>query len=247
MTDLQGTEGEAPFAFENNRSLPFQVYLISDRHRMGGDPAAAVVSMARAGLRAFQWREKDLTPAENFEMLAAISAALQRSGHRAVSGGDQAGPDPPVGHGHRGTDFRLFVNDRADLALACGTDLHLTEASIPTGVARKILPPSRRLARSTHTIESAMSAAREGADFITFGPVYDTASKRSYGPPVGPEALRDVCRTCPIPVVALGGITEDRVRECRDAGAAAVAVIGAVWNDADPVAALRRLLLAGTR
>lgn len=203
-------------------SPPFELYVISDRRRMGGDPAGAVVDLVRAGLRAFQWREKDLTPRESYRLLLDLKERLA----------DEA------------RSCEIFVNDRADLSLALGVHLHLTEASIPTRVARAILPGGCRIGRSTHSPDGALEAKQEGADFALFGPVYDTPSKRPFGPPLGLEALRRVCTEAALPVFAVGGVTAERIPECLEAGAAGAAVIGAVWDAADPASALRRLLRA---
>lgn len=217
--------------------VPFRLYLVSDRTRMGPDPAAAVVALACAGLAAFQWREKDLLPSENLEWLCAIQEAVGKPRPWCSSGVARtfaAAPGDPR--------FHLFVNDRADLALVAGCHLHLAESSIPTDFARNLLPAGRLIGRSCHTLEGAIQAARAGADFITFGPVFDTPSKRGYGPPRGLAELHGVCATVPIPVFALGGVTVDRIAECIEAGAHGVAMIGTVWDDSDPVAALRRCL-----
>ncbi len=225
--------------------VPFRLYLISDRTRMGPDPVAAVATLARSGLSALQWREKDLSPADNLGWLRAIGRAVGGSSVRGApgsGGGDSGGvPDAggPTGDGPR---FHLFVNDRADLALAAHCDLHLAETSIPTALARALLPPERLIGRSTHAIEGALQAAREGADFVTFGPVYDTPSKRSFGPPQGIALLRTVCSSLSLPVFALGGVTLERIPECIEAGAHGVAMIGAVWDGPDPAAALLRCL-----
>jgi thiamine-phosphate pyrophosphorylase len=205
-------------------SLPFRLYVISDRARMGPDPAAAVLALARAGLPALQWREKDLSPAENWEMLGRLAGAL-------------ASDPAPAGRGPS-----LFVNDRTDLALALRWNLHLTEASLPTRVIRPLLPAGTLLGRSTHSVAGALRAQEEGADFVTFGPVFDTPSKRAYGPPAGIGALAEAVRSVRLPVFALGGVTGASLDACLGAGAYGIAVIGAVWGAADPVAAMAGLL-----
>lgn len=191
-------------------------YLISDRRRMGSDPVAAVLRLAAAGLPAFQWREKDLPARDSHRFLQKLVAELRDAGAAT----------------------QVIVNDRVDIALALGIGVHLPEEGLPTRVARALLGPDALIARSTHSLEAARSAQDDGADFVTFSPVYDTASKRIYGPPQGLEMLRLVARELgAFPVVALGGITVERVRECLEAGAAGVAGIGAVWEAGDPVKA----------
>lgn len=208
--------------------------VLSDRARMGPDPAGAVTSLAQAGLRAFQWREKDLTPAENHRHLEAIVRSLDEV--------DLLRADPCTDAEARGDRFHLFVNDRADLALALCLDLHLAESSAPTAAVRGILHPGQLVGRSVHDLERARAAEAGGADYVTFGPVFDTPSKRRYGPPVGLPRLREVCAELTIPVLAIGGIHRDRVPQCLEAGAAGVAVIGAVWDSPDPAGAVRDLL-----
>ena len=88
--------------------------------------------------------------------------------------------------------------------------------------------PRFLIGASVHSLPDALVAAEEGADFLVFGPVYDTPSKRPYGPPQGLEALRRVAGEIARPVLAIGGITPARVREVLAAGAAGVAVISAI-------------------
>jgi thiamine-phosphate pyrophosphorylase len=198
-----------------------RLLVISDRGRMGCDPLAAVSQLARAGLPAFQWREKDLAAGATYTFLQGLVSALRASGEPAA----------------------LLVNDRIDIALALGIGAHLPEGALPTRIARTLLPAGTLIGRSTHSRRSAEQARDEGADYVTFGPVFDTPSKRAYGPPQGVEALREVCEALPgFPVLAIGGVTPPRMRACREAGAHGVAVIGAIWNASDPTAACRRLL-----
>jgi thiamine-phosphate pyrophosphorylase len=84
------------------------------------------------------------------------------------------------------------------------------------------------IAVSTHSMQQAKDAEARGADFITFGPVYSTPSKAQYGPPVGVDALRAVCREIRIPVFGLGGISESLVETVLSAGAAGIALISAI-------------------
>ena len=95
---------------------------------------------------------------------------------------------------------------------------------------------------SVHTLEESIEAESAGADWLTFGPVYDTPSKRAYGPPQGLASLERVARAVRIPVVAIGGITPERVREVRAAGAHGVAAISAILAADDPAGAVRRFL-----
>jgi thiamine-phosphate pyrophosphorylase len=134
-------------------------------------------------------------------------------------------------------EARLIVNDRLDVALAGGADgVHLGQDDLPLEAARKVAPKGFIIGVSTHNIAQARVAA--GADYIGFGPCFATATKANPDPVVGLEQLALVCKLG-VPVVAIGGITLDQVRDVARAGAAAAAVIAAVNRADDVVAAAR--------
>jgi thiamine-phosphate pyrophosphorylase len=125
----------------------------------------------------------------------------------------------------RGSQTLVLVNDRADIAACAGVGVHLTTRSLSAGVVRKAFGSDLLIGVSTHTIAEAESAEHEGADFVVFGPVFETASKKDYGEPVGLEALSRAARSLRIPVLALGGINASNFVEALAAGAAGVAGI----------------------
>jgi thiamine-phosphate pyrophosphorylase len=127
----------------------------------------------------------------------------------------------------RGSATRVLVNDRADIARAAGCDgVHLTTNSLPAREVRRAFGEDLLIGASTHALEEARAARDGGADFAVFGPVFDTPSKRAYGPPVGLEALGNAARELkPFPVVALGGVSLGNAGEVLRAGAAGVAGI----------------------
>lgn len=131
----------------------------------------------------------------------------------------------------RGTSTRLLVNDRFDVARAAGAaGVHLTESSLPARVVRDTCGEEFVIGVSTHSLESARAARDGGADFVVFGPVFETESKRDYGPPQGLEKLREVAGALPdFPVLAIGGITIDNAESCLDVGASGFA--GISWFD----------------
>jgi thiamine-phosphate pyrophosphorylase len=127
----------------------------------------------------------------------------------------------------RGSETRVLVNDRADVARAAGCDgVHLTTRSLEPSVVRRTFGEEFLIGVSTHTRDEARAARAGGADFAVFGPVFDTPSKRAYGPPAGLEALtRAALELSPFPLVALGGVGEGQVGDVLGAGAAGVAGI----------------------
>jgi len=139
----------------------------------------------------------------------------------------------------RGSKTRLLVNDRSDIARAAGADgVHLTTQSLPAEVVRNICGAEFLIGVSTHSLAEAQAARAACADFVVFGPVFDTESKRTYGEPQGLSRLAEVTRELgEFPVVAIGGITVENVRECFDAGASGVAAIS-MLNDAEKMTSI---------
>jgi thiamine-phosphate pyrophosphorylase len=139
----------------------------------------------------------------------------------------------------------LIVNDRVDVALAVGAGaVQRTGSSLAVDDIRRIAGTRLRIGASTHSLEDALDAEAKGADWVTFGPVYDTASKRAFGPPQGLARLKTVAGRLRVPVIAIGGITPERVGEVLDAGARGVAVISGILAADSPGGATRRFLKA---
>lgn len=123
----------------------------------------------------------------------------------------------------------FIVNDRADIALLSGADgVHLGQDDLPIGEARKILGRDKLIGISTHSIEQALKAEQEGTDYIGFGPVFGTKTKADAEEAKGIPALANVKRRVSIPVIAIGGITLENLREVMEAGADGTAVISAI-------------------
>jgi thiamine-phosphate pyrophosphorylase len=132
----------------------------------------------------------------------------------------------------RETPTKLLVNDRFDVALAAGADgVHLTSSSISADVVRQTCGTQFLVGVSTHSLEETRSAKYGGADFVVFGPVFETESKRAFGEPQGVKKLREAVDDSEgLPVIAIGGISSEHVSECFEAGAKGIAAIS-LLND----------------
>lgn len=161
-----------------------------------------------AGVDLIQVRERDLDAAP----LAALVAELL-----AVT---------------RGTPTRLVLNDRLDVALACGADgVHLRGDSIPVAAARRLAPAGFLIGRSVHGVDEAVRAA--GADYLIAGTVFPSASKPEEAQRLGVEGLRAIVEAVDVPVLAIGGIAGDRIDRIAAAGAAGFAAIGLFMGPSD--------------
>ncbi len=192
------------------------VYLISDRSLLPEDRLLECFESAlKAGVRDLQLREKDLPLDKLFPLALELRRMTARYG------------------------ARLYINARLDVALMVDADgVHLPEGGLPAGEV-KARYPHLLVGVSTHSLDGAQRAEQNGADFVTFSPIYDTPSKRSYGAPQGLDKLRQVAENLKIPVLALGGIQHDRVSEVLEAGAHGVALISGIWKRPDISEAVR--------
>jgi len=210
----------------DRRSLPLSTS--ADAHRLLLD---SISTAAAAGVDWIQLREKDYSGRQWAEL--ARESLLRLEG--------------------AGSGTRILVNDRLDVALASGAGgVHLSENGIPVSEACRLRDeyfgehPKRDflIGLSCHSLGAALGAARAGADYIYFSPIYFTPSKANYGPPQGVERLARVCGAVEIPVIAIGGITLENAFECFHAGASGVAAIRLFQEPAgaleETVSALRR-------
>ena len=134
----------------------------------------------------------------------------------------------------RAEDVPLIINDRIDIALAVDAEgVHLGQDDLPVSSARQLLGPGKIIGVSTHSLEQARQARRQGADYIGVGPVFDTKTKENGARPVGLELLRQVGGEIDLPWVAVGGIDKSNVSEVVSAGAKGVAVVTAVVSAPD--------------
>jgi thiamine-phosphate pyrophosphorylase len=189
-----------------------------------------IASAAAAGIDWIQIREKDLSGKElSFLTREALAQTKQID--------------------ERGQRARILVNDRLDVALSeRANGVHLGENSLPVQDVRKWLDEKPELAKrqefrvgvSCHSLKGALAAARDGADYIFFGPVFATPSKTAFGAPQGLQRLREVCSAVAVPVLAIGGITVDNASDCLAAGAAGIAAIRLFQETSDPASLIAR-------
>lgn len=136
----------------------------------------------------------------------------------------------------------FIVNDRVDVAIAAGADgVHLGQDDFPIPLARSLLGEGAIIGGSAGTLEEAQKCLTEGADYVGFGPVYETTSKNDAGPVAGLELLKEIAGRIPLPIVAIGGITTENMTDVIKAGAHGIAVISAVCCQEDPKEATRCL------
>jgi thiamine-phosphate pyrophosphorylase len=136
----------------------------------------------------------------------------------------------------------FIVNDRLDVAMASGADgVHFGQDDLRVSTARQLAPPGFIIGVSVGTVGEAVQARREGADYLAISPTFSTASKDDAGPGHGLDRLREIRRAVSIPIVAIGGINRQNVRDVIAAGADGIAVISAVVSRPDIAAAAREL------
>ena len=202
----------------------FSVYVVLDDSCLApGLFAAAAAAASDGGATVLQFRSKKLCDAER---LSAIREILQVTVERGVP---------------------LLVNDRADLALDSGADgVHLGAGDIPIEVARRLLGPDAIIGGTAHSIEEAVLAEKNGADYISAGCIFTSVTKPALAP-AGPGLIEDIAGAVSVPVVAIGGITPENARTAIEAGAGGVVSVSYVWNSPDWRKAVAELAAAVQR
>lgn len=143
----------------------------------------------------------------------------------------------------RRAGIKFIVNDRVDVALAAEADgAHLGQEDVSFSAARRVLGNQRIIGISATSIEEAVEAERQGADYLGVGPIFPTPSKSDAAEPMGCGLLAEIRRRVKIPLVAIGGITADNLEEVLSAGADSVAVISAVAAAPDMETAVHELV-----
>jgi thiamine-phosphate pyrophosphorylase len=190
--------------------VDFRLYLITDR-KVATKPLSEAVRLAlKGGVKAVQLREKDLPVRELLGLARELRSITREYG------------------------AKLIINDRVDVAMIVGADgVHLGHTSMPVEAVRKIVGRDMLIGVSTHNMDEAKAAQAGGADFITFGPIFETPSKVNYGKPVGVDAIKRLKSGVNIQIFALGGINSGVIGNILDAGAHGISVISAVLGAND--------------
>lgn len=202
-------------------AVDFKLYLITDRKLFRDKDAffSAIEGALKAGVKAVQLREKDLPTRELLTMAYGMKELTSEYG------------------------AKLFINDRTDIALCARADgVHLGQESMPAFAIRTIAGKGFIIGVSTHSLKEAQIAEKEGADFITFGPLYKTPSKLKYGAPVGLDALNKVAGEIGIPAFGIGGIRLDTINAVMQSGPLGIAVISGILGEDDTQRAARDYL-----
>jgi thiamine-phosphate pyrophosphorylase len=192
-------------------AIDYSLYLVADADFAAGRDLPGLVGAAvRGGVTVVQLRAKNIAIRDLVELGLEIAGRLE------------------------GTGVPLLVNDRLDVALACGAaGVHLGQEDLPVQMARRILGPAGVIGVSVNTPEEARRAEREGADYVGAGPAYPTATKETTLAVLGPEGIGLIKRAVRIPVVAIGGIAAANAAAVAASAADGIAVVSAILGAPD--------------
>lgn len=199
--------------------MNFELYVITDETIACGRPHAEIARRAvRGGADIIQLRDKIRSSSD----LSVVGREIAEITRKARAG--------------------FIVNDQLSVAIACGADgVHLGQDDMRVSTARQLAPPGFIIGVSVSTVDEAVEAEREGADYLAMSPTFSTASKYDAGPGHGLERLRQICYAVTIPVIAIGGINRGNVEDVIRAGADGIAVISAVVASPDITGSARDL------
>ena len=200
--------------------IDFSLYIITTEipilKRNHLDVAEAALS---AGATMIQLRDKSKSTEEMLDIASSLRELTRQAG------------------------ITLIVNDRADVALDVGADgVHLGQNDLPLSYVRRFCTSEMIIGISVKTLDQAIKAAKEGADYLGVGPIFSTPSKDDAGEPIGCEIIAQIRDRVKLPLVAIGGITKDNLEEVFKAGADGIAVISAVACAEDMEEATAELL-----
>jgi thiamine-phosphate pyrophosphorylase len=199
--------------------MNLDLYVVTDEKIGGGRSHTVIAQRAIAGgADVIQLRDKTSSPLELLRAARDLRTITRKSG------------------------MLFIINDRLDVAIACEADgVHLGQDDLPVSTARQLSPPGFLIGVSVGTVQEAMDAEQEGADYLALSPVFPTGSKDDAGPGHGLDRLREIRRAVSIPLIAIGGINRQNAGDVIAAGADGIAVVSAVVASPDITAAAREL------
>lgn len=198
--------------------VDWSLYVITESGTAADSTVEAVGAAISGGATAVQLREKSV----NTRSVLEVGQALRKLTREAR--------------------VPLIVNDRVDIALAIEAEgVHVGQDDMPAEVARRLVGADRIVGVSAGTLEEAVQAERDGADYLGVGDVFGTGSKPDAGKPIGLEGLARIAGAVSIPVVAIGGITTNNATSAIEVGAVGVATISAIFGSPEPEVAAGRL------
>lgn len=207
------------------KPLPSSLYAILDPGQSQGRPALKILTdLLAGGAKLVQLRAKNVASNDFYRLAMEARELTRRAG------------------------CLLIVNDRVDIAMVSHADgVHLGQEDLPLAIARNLMESKKLIGVSTHDLTQALQAEQAGADYIGFGPIFGTFTKDTGYSARGLTMLREVRKAVEIPIVAIGGITEDNVKQVWDAGADAAAIISDILGADDVAAKVRKILATRQR
>ena len=203
----------------DSSQIDYSLYLVTDRALSRGRRTLEIVKAAvQGGVTCVQLREKACTTREFIDQALAIKDFLKTS------------------------KIPLIINDRLDVAQAVGADgIHLGQSDMPFSIAKAIVEDSMIIGISAESVDDAIQAEKEGADYIGVSPIYKTPTKTDTAPPLGLTGLREIRKAVNIPLVGIGGLNKSNVYDVIKNGGDGVAVVSAIVSADDPEESSRAL------
>jgi len=190
------------------KKIDYKLYLVTDRDVLKGrDLGKAVEDSILGGATIVQLREKDVTSREFYAIAAKIKAITDKY------------------------NVPLIINDRLDIALAVGAfGVHIGQSDMPCIIARQVLGKDKIIGVSVHTLEEALEAEKDGADYLGCGAVFSTSTKKD-ATNVSYDQLKEIKAKVKIPVVAIGGINEKNLSQLKGTNIDGVAIVSAILGE----------------
>ena len=197
-----------------------RLYFLTDRALSKKGNVEDVRAALEGGVRIVQYREKTLSLRDQIREALRIKALCRLAG------------------------ATFIVNDRVDLALAVEADgVHLGQEDMPMEIARRLMGQDKLIGITVHNGMETLEAVADGADYLGVSPIFATNTKADAGAPIGLEGLREIRAQVKLPIVGIGGITEENARQVLEAGADSVCAISAIVTREDVETGVREWIL----